>query len=163
MRLERFVLLVVIGMVVGCGDGYTVPAGGSAPSSDASAADAEAEAPSKAETFWELLDETDLKVAIDPAAPAADTEVTLRAERLAGSGFHRPLKSLHYRVVSEQNAEAEWLPMPAPQRTELEGGMVKSVYQTPIRLPKGASFIQFQVDQGFDEPFTLTDWSVRAE
>ena len=41
--------------------------------------------------------------------------------------------------------------------------MVKSVCQAAIRLPKGTSFIQFQVDQGFDEPFLLTDWSVSAE
>ena len=163
MRPKRLTLLVVVGLAIGCGGDYTVPSGGTAPSGgEAGAVDPDQD-PSGFQTFWQLLDDTDLKVEVDPAPPAADTEVTLRAHRKADSGFHQPLKSVHYRVVAAQDAATEWLPMPAPTRTELEGGMVKSVYEATIRLPKGTSFVQFLVDHGFGEPVALQDWDVNVE
>lgn len=163
MRLERLTWVIAVGLAIGCSGEYTVPSDGTTPALDGGGAADQAQAPANFQTFWELLDDTDLNVEVDPAPPAADTDVTVRASRKADSGYHQPLKSLHYRVVAEEDAEGEWLPMPLADRTELEGGMVDSVYETTIQLPQGTSFVQFKVDHGFGDPVVLQDWNVTAE
>jgi hypothetical protein len=163
-QLALWVLLASI-CGAGCSGGYDKPVPGevSPPAPESGDIGSAEAAPSAAQTDWQLLDDTPLEVAIDPPSPSADTEVALRAERRGDGAIHAPLKSLHYRVVPQQDAPGEWIPFPEAAKSELAGGMFRTVYKASTTLPKGEVFVQFKVDHGFGEPYELKDWSIRVQ
>lgn len=164
MRFEWLICAALLACTVGCGSsgGYPVvpspdPGGSATPPTDTVDSDTGSATSS---TDWQLLDDTVLKVSVDPPS---STDVKLQASRRYDTEAHAPLKSLHYRVVTDATPDAEWIALPEPTKKNLSDGMFDCIYETSVTLPQGNAAIQFKVDQGFGEPYELTDWTIEVK
>ena len=158
MRFDWLVCAAAFVSMMGCGGTGANPV---APSPDASENTAAADSESvTGNTDWQLLDDTVLKVSVDPPASA---DVKLQASRRYDTEAHAPLKSLHYRIVTDADPNAEWVVLEEPTKKDLGDGMFDSIYVSSVSLPQGNVEIQFKVDQGFGDPYELKDWTFEVK
>lgn len=108
---------------------------------------------------WELPDKTILKVSLDPPM---SVEVRLLVTRQYDVQEQGALDSLWYRVVTDVAPDAEWVLL-EPSHDDVGYPMEKSTYSASLTLPKGASSIQFKIDDGFVEPYEAKGWNVEVE
>lgn len=113
----------------------------------------------EAEGWWQLLDDSVFITKTDPWPPVAG-QVVLKAEATEDDMERKFAGTVEYRLAAaEQNAEP-WKPL--PKTGEDEYGSV--LFETPITLAAGKTFIQFRVrDEGEPEFTELTNWSVVVE
>jgi hypothetical protein len=166
MRFDWLFSAALLVCMIGCADYGSdavapMPEGGdsAAPSPSSQAVDSETGQTAN-NTSWDLLDDTVLKVSVDPPLSA---DAKLQVRRRYDAEAHAPLKSLHYRVLTDAAPDAEWIVLPEPTKKDLGDGMFDSIYETAVTLPMGTASIQFKVDQGFGEPYELKDWNVEVK
>ena len=113
----------------------------------------------EAEGWWQLLDDSVFITKTDPWPPVAG-QVVLKAEATEDDMERKFAGIVEYRLAAaEQNTEP-WKPL--PKTGEDEDGSV--LFQTPITLAAGKTFIQFRVrDEGEAESTELTNWAVVVE
>ncbi len=123
----------------------------------------EGEGGSEPATFWQLQDDSEMAVKVDPWPGSG--EVTLQVETTPGDwGPDRPIvERVDYQVSSSAEAGDDWTDMGSPEKTtETEEGESWEVhtYQAPISAKSG-DYIHFRVHgEGLTDHNVLTGWQL---
>ena len=116
----------------------------------------------KPATFWELLNDADLRVVTEPWPPKPGA-CRLKVEMTAPDGGGKFQGTMAYRIAKRKRDSAAWQPL---SRTSTD--KYGSVYfEAPITLGKGTAYIQFRVRGAGEEMFRmdsldLTDWKLKV-
>ena len=106
-------------------------------------------------TNWQLADDSVLYAITDPW-PAKRGTAKLKAKLTPDDADHAFAGKLKFRLVPKGEAAPEWQPFPAPKA---DGKT--TLFEAPIKLPKGQVTIEFSVqDAGDNFPTVLKDWVV---
>jgi hypothetical protein len=108
------------------------------------------------ETFWQLADDADLKVSINPWPAQQGAAAKVHASIGQNDNDQKFTGKLEYRIVATEKSTAAWTAM-KPVKAKEKGDVD---FEVPATLPKAAKvWIQFRVTQG-GKPTELTDWSI---
>jgi hypothetical protein len=114
-------------------------------------------------TFWELLNDADLRVVTEPWPPQPGVG-RLRAEMTAPEGGGKFEGTMAYRIAKKKKNSAAWQPL-SRTSTDKHGSVY---FETPITLGKGTAYIQFRVCGAGEHMFRmefldLTDWKLKVQ
>ncbi|HJT32662.1 MAG TPA: hypothetical protein VJ783_11530 [Pirellulales bacterium] len=83
----------------------------------------------------------------------------MKAKADTDDGEQKFAGTVRYRIAPAEHSSTEWLDMP---RTGEDEEFV--YFEVPVTLTKGASFIQFRVqDAGDPQPTELLDWKIEVK
>lgn len=168
MKLSLALLLISVACCCSCSPsgnqrpanpGAAAQPGVAAEQADLAAAEQEADTEDPSKWDWQLPDDSAFIVRLEPW-PAKAGSATIKAEATMDDGEQKFAGTVAYRLASaEQNSEP-WLEMPRGSGDDEEN----VYFQAPITLGKGATYIQFRVqDAGDPQPSELLDWKVEAQ
>ncbi len=111
------------------------------------------------ETFWQLQDDSVLTAVIEPWPPS-DENVQLKIE-VSENNYNQSFSgTIEYRITRSENNSEAWLRLRGGENNE-DGDVL---YSVPIRLLRGANFIQFRTRGDGDNDFVYPEgWRVEVK
>jgi hypothetical protein len=151
-RFERWQALIVVSAVLW----FPLALACGSPGPDA-ASESAAKEPG---TYWQLLDDSNLDVALEPWPPSAGS-ATLRAVATLGDWSEDQIlaEQLSYRIAEIEDGFDPWTPMTRTAEDEDQRH-----FEATVALEPGTWFVQLKVEgSAYDEPLELTDWKVEVD
>lgn len=116
------------------------------------------------ETFWQLADDADLEVKVDPWPPVGG-KASIEAHVGPGDwGGDKPtVETLEYRVVDKADSTAPYTRMTRSEKREDEATEYQFTARDVAFPSKTTVFVQFKpTGPSLKEPQMLTDWSLKV-
>jgi hypothetical protein len=111
-------------------------------------------------TSWQLLDDSNLDVGLEPWPPRAGS-ATLRAVATLGDWSENQIlaEQLSYRIAEIEDGFDPWT-----QMTRIAEDEERRTFEAAVALEPGTWFLQLKVEgSAYDEPLELTDWKVEVD
>lgn len=117
-------------------------------------------------TFWQLDDDSELGVKLDPWPPVnGKTTVTATTSPGDWGGAEPKVQSVKYRVVDDPKSSASYQSMDRTEKTRDVDGekAIDHVYTAKdVAMPSGSHYVQFKIEaQGFQQT-EFPDWQVKV-